>query len=138
MNSASQDFARHLERLRQQMLHPTDYEQAITYFLEEFAGDMEFIRHSEGESVPTLTTVLERLTSKMLPEKSPRLERTATFHLLGHAFIHGNAVVGQHALLYFYFPQVNTGIAALIPGISGGMEVGRFQLPGGLPRPDLN
>ena len=36
MNSASQDFPKHLGVLRERMLHPTDYEKAVYYFLEEF------------------------------------------------------------------------------------------------------
>jgi hypothetical protein len=38
MNSASQNFPHHLGALRQRMLHPTDYEPTVNYFLEEFAG----------------------------------------------------------------------------------------------------
>ena len=47
MNFASQNFPHHLGALRQRMLHPTDYELAVNYFLEEFAGDMAFVRGSE-------------------------------------------------------------------------------------------
>ena len=43
MNSASQDFPRHLAQLRERMLHPTDYEKAVHYFLEKFAGDQAFV-----------------------------------------------------------------------------------------------
>lgn len=137
MNSASQDFPGNLSELRDRMLHPTDYEDAVTFFLEEFAGDLEFIRLSETEAIPVLTTVLERITEKMLAAPL-RLDRPATFRLTGHPFIHGNAVVQEHAVLFFYFPEANTGIAALIPGVTAGMEIARFQIPGGLARPDLN
>jgi hypothetical protein len=54
MNSASQNFPHHLSALRQRMLHPTDYELAVNYFLEEFAGDMAFVRGSEPEQMPHL------------------------------------------------------------------------------------
>ena len=43
MNSASQNFPHHLGALRQRMLHPTNYELAVNYFLEEFAGDTAFV-----------------------------------------------------------------------------------------------
>ena len=33
MNSASQNFPHHLAELRERMLHPTDYEKAVHYFL---------------------------------------------------------------------------------------------------------
>lgn len=137
MNSASTNFKDYLARLRERLELPTEYEQSITFFLEEFAGDMEFIRQSEEEALPTLTAILDQIAGKMLTSGN-RLERPAVFRLKGHEFIHGNAVVGQHALLFFFFPEINTGVAALIPGLSSGMEVARFQLPGGLPRPDLN
>jgi hypothetical protein len=42
MNSASQNFPHHLSILRERMLHPTDYELAVHYFLEEFVGHAEF------------------------------------------------------------------------------------------------
>ena len=58
MNSASQNFPHHLGALRERMLHPTDYELAVNYFLEEFAGDMAFVRGSEPEQMPHLVAVL--------------------------------------------------------------------------------
>jgi len=137
MNSASTNFDRFLAQLREQLQHPTDYADSITFFLEEFAGDLEFIKRSDSEPLPALVAVLGRIVGKMLPATAD-LERPAVFQLTGHPFIHGNAVVGRHALLFFYFPDINTGIAALIPGTHGAMEVSRFELPGGLPRPDLN
>ncbi len=38
MNTASQNFPHHLAKLRERMLHPTDYEKSVYYFLEEFAA----------------------------------------------------------------------------------------------------
>ena len=64
MNSASQNFPHHLGALRQRMLHPTDYELAVNYFLEEFAGDMAFVRGSEPEQMPHLVAALNIVTSK--------------------------------------------------------------------------
>ena len=64
MNSASQNFPHHLGALRQRMLHPTDYELAVNYFLEEFAGDMAFVRGSEPEQMPQLVAVLNIVVSK--------------------------------------------------------------------------
>ena len=64
MNSASQNLPHHLGVLRQRMLHPTDYELAVNYFLEEFAGDMAFVRGSEPEQMPHLVAVLNVVVSK--------------------------------------------------------------------------
>ena len=64
MNSASQNFPHHLGALRQRMLHPTDYELAVNYFLEEFAGDVAFVRGSEPEQMPHLVAALNIVTSK--------------------------------------------------------------------------
>jgi hypothetical protein len=46
------------------MLHPTDYELAVNYFLEELAGDVTFIRASEPEQMPHLVSVLGIVVSK--------------------------------------------------------------------------
>ena len=66
MNSASQNFPHHLGALRERMLHPTDYELAVNYFLEEFAGDMAFVRGSEPEQMPHLVAVLNIVVSKAM------------------------------------------------------------------------
>jgi len=137
VNTASEDFPGHLAALRQRAEHPTAYEQAVTYFLEEFAGDLEFIRQSNSEEAPGLLAILNRVVGQMLPGR-PRLERAVFFRLEGHPFIHGNALVEQHALVFFLFLETDTGVAALIPGVNGAMEVARFTLPGGMPRPELN
>ncbi len=137
MNSASTNFKKYLTDLRERLLHPTDYEQAVTFFLEEFAGDLEFIKQSEAESAPALTAILLRIISQMLPG-TDRLDQPAVFRLSGHSFIHGNAVVGRSALVFLFFPEINTGVAAIIPGAQGAMEVARFKTPGGVPRPGLN
>src|SRR4030095_1578280 len=64
MNSASQNFPHHLGVLRERMLHPTDYELAVNYFLEEFAGDVTFVRGSEPERMPHLVDVLNIVRPK--------------------------------------------------------------------------
>ena len=46
--------------------HPTDYELAVNYFLEEFAGDVAFARTSEPEQMPHLLAVLNIVVSKTM------------------------------------------------------------------------
>lgn len=137
MNSASKDFDHHLGQLRQRLEHPSDYERAITYFLEEFAGDAGFIRQSDPDASPAVEAILGKVIEQMLSRRVS-LERPAAFRLRDHPFLHGNAVVGRHAVVYLLFPEAGLGVAALIPGVSGAMEVARFKLPGRLPKPELN
>jgi hypothetical protein len=56
MNSASQNFPHHLGMLRERMLYPTEYELAVNYFLEEFAGDVAFVRSSEPDQMLKMQT----------------------------------------------------------------------------------
>lgn len=90
MNSASQNFAHHLGALRQRMLHPTDYELAVNYFLEEFAGDVAFVRGSEPEQMPHLVAVLNIVVSKAMGCQV-EVENTLVSYLRAHRFVHGNA-----------------------------------------------
>ena len=137
MNSASQDFPHHLGVLRERMLHPTDYDKAVHYFLEEFCGDPEFVRASDREKMPQLVAVLERVVSTSLGKTVP-LEGALVSYLREHRFVHGNAQADGRIVLFFYFQEGDTGIAMIIPGVRGQGDMARFHLTGGLPDPQKN
>jgi hypothetical protein len=119
------------------MLHPTDYELALNYFLEEFAGDAGFLEASEPDDAPHLLAVLAHVASKALGKKVA-FDEAKLFLLREHGFYHGNAAVAGRVLLFFYFQEADMGIAALIPGTSGAMDVARFRLTAGLADPRKN
>ena len=137
MNSASEDFPYHLGVLRERMLHPTDYELAVNYFLEEFAGDAEFVRASDTEPMPHLVAVLGQVVSKSLG-KTVELKGALVSYLREHRFVHGNAQADGRIVLFFYFQEADTGLVMIIPGIRGQGDMARFHLTGGLPDPYKN
>ena len=137
MNTASRNLEHHLGILRERLLHPTDYERAIHYFLEEFAGDAGFVQQSVPERAPPLLAVLTHVASKAAG-KSVTFDEALVSHLPAHRFYHGNATFAGRVVLFIYFQDDNTGVLALVPGNQGGMEVARFKLPGGLPDPRNN
>lgn len=137
MNSASQDFPHHLGVLRERMLHPTDYESAVSYFLEEFAGDGEFVRASDPEPMPQLLAVLEQVVSRDLGRRV-ELEGALVSYLRAHRFVHGNARADGRIVLFFYFQDDDAGMMMLIPGARGEGDVARFRLTAGLPDPQRN
>jgi len=134
MNSASQNFPHHLSVLRERMLHPTDYETAVGYFLEEFAGDTAFVRASDPEQMPHLVSVLGSVVSKAVGGTMV-LESALVSYLRAHRFVHGNARAAGRVVLFFYFEEADTGMVMLIPGVRGEMEIARFKLAGGLINP---
>jgi hypothetical protein len=131
VNTASQDLPHHLDLLRQKLQHPTDYELALAYFLEEFAGDTEFIRQCEPDEALHLMAVLGHVAAKALGQPAT-LEQSRAFCLPQTGFYHGNAAVAGRVLLFLYFESVDTGLMALIPGVKGGTEVARFRVTGDL------
>jgi len=137
MNAASQNLPHHLGKLRERMLHPTDYELALNYFLEEFAGDARFLEVSEPDDAPHLVAVLAQVVAKALGQRVA-IDTPKVFLLREHQFYHGNAAVAGRVVLFFYFKQADTGLAALIPGNRGAMEVARFRLTAGLADPRKN
>jgi hypothetical protein len=137
MNSASQNFPHHLGVLRERMLHPREYELAVNYFLEEFAGDVAFVRASEREEMPHLVAVLSIVVSKAIGRRV-EVENALVSYLREHRFVHGNARADGRIVLFFYFEDADTGLLMLIPGTRGQMEVARFRLNGGLPDPRWN
>lgn len=137
MNSASQNFPHHLAELRERMQHPTDYEKAVHYFLEEFAGDQAFVRASDVDSMPHLIETLRRVASKAIG-RDVKLADALVSHLRAHRFIHGNARADGRIVLFFYFLEGDTGMMMLIPGVRGEGDVARFHLSGGLTDPQKN
>jgi len=137
MNSASQNFAQHLAVLRERMLHPTDYELAVHYFLEEFAGDAAFVTASNPEQMPQLVAVLRHVLSQMIGDLVD-LEGALVSHLREHRFVHGNARANGRIVLFFYFEDEDKGMLMLIPGVRSEGDVARFQLSGGLHDPQRN
>lgn len=129
MNSASQNFPHHLGVLRERLLHPTDYDQAVSYFLEEFAGDGAFIRASDPEEAPHLKAVLSHVVSKAL-SKRLEVEGALVSYLREHRFFHGNAQADGRIVLFFYFEKEDVGLMMLMPGIRSEADIARFRLNG--------
>jgi hypothetical protein len=137
MNSASQNFPHHFGVLRERMLHPTDYELAVHYFLEEFAGDAEFVRASDPETMPHLVAVLDKVVSQSLG-RTVAVEGALVSYLREHRFVHGNARVDGRIVLFFYFEDDDTGLVMIIPGTRGQGDMARFHVTGGLTNPQKN
>ena len=131
MNTATENLPQHLGALLERMLHPSDYELAVNYFLDEFAGDEKFVSQSEPEDAPHLREVLTAVVSKTLGRRIV-FDDSKVFLLREHRFYHGNAVVDGRVVLFFYFHEADTGIAALIPGVRGAMEIARFRVTAAL------
>ena len=132
MNTASQDLAHHLGILRGRLLHPTDYEKAFGYFLEEFGGDREFIAMGEVEELPLMVALLSHIARKSLG-RDVRVERARISAVPGHGFHHGSAAVEGRAVIFFFFEADNKGLMAIVPGVDGGAAFARFSLPQNLP-----
>jgi hypothetical protein len=137
VNTASQDLPRHLGVLQEKLQHATDYDQALYYFLEEFAGDAAFMQQCEPDESLHLVAALTQVVAKTVGKEMP-LQNSHVFRLAQFRFSHGNAAVGERVVLFFYFDAVDTGLMALIPGMQGEAEVARFRLTGGLANPKHN
>jgi len=128
---ASENLSHHLEVLQQKLEQGQGYEQALYYFLEEFAGDARFGHNVQRLIRLALLDEPGHVATTSLG-KSSSIEQQRAFRLPQFRFIHGNAAVSGRVVLFFYFEEVDTGLMALIPGTKGGTEIARFRLTGGL------
>jgi hypothetical protein len=119
------------------MLHPTDYEKAVYYFLEEFCGDKKFVTASDPEKMPQLVAVLSHVASKAIG-RTVEVENALVSYLRAHRFVHGNAQVDGRVVLFFYFQDDDTGMMMMIPGVRGEGDMARFHLTEGLTDPRKN
>jgi len=135
VNTASQNLAHHLVQLQKKLQHDTDYELALSYFLEEFAGDKQFIDRCQPKESLSLLSLLGRVAARAMG-RPMKIEHFQALHLPGFGFLHGSARAEGRVVLFFYFEAMDAGLMALTPGLKGGTEVARFRLessPGGNP-----
>lgn len=128
MNTASQDLDKHLNILKDRLTHPTDYELALPYFLEEFAGDLGFHGQGEDDEAAHLRVVLGFIVSKML-DRTIATGYFRAFYLPAHGFFHGRLNVEAAYLIFFYFERANIGLAALMRLDASQQLIARFQIP---------
>lgn len=95
------------------------------------------MEQSEPDDAPGLLAVLGHVAARTLGGRVA-FEAAKVFLLRERRFYHGNAAVEGRMVLFFHFEAADTGIAALIPGVRGAMEVARFRLTAGLPDPRKN
>lgn len=132
MNNASKDPKHHLSVLLERLQHPTDYEKALHYFLEEFAGDAPFIMSGQEVTTPMLDAVIRQVIKGASGKPQP-FRANRVFRVSEHGFHHGSGSVDGRVVLFFHFESVNKGLAAIIPGFQGPVDVARFSLPPSLP-----
>ena len=128
MNTASQNLPHHLDILHAKLTHPTDYELALNYFLEEFAGDLGF--HAEGneDDARHLQVVLTMIAAQMAG-RNTSLQKFGAYYLPAHGFFHGRATLSDEPLLFFFFERANVGLAAYLPFGAEEKKVARFEMP---------
>jgi hypothetical protein len=80
MNPASQDLPRHLGILQQKLQQGADYERALYYFLEEFAGDAQFVQQCEPEEALHVVAALGQVATNALGQRVT-LEQPRAFRL---------------------------------------------------------
>jgi hypothetical protein len=129
VNTASQNLAHHLVQLQKKLLHATDYELALGYFLEEFAGDRQFIEQCQPAEALPLLALLSRVAAKAMG-RPVEIQHFHALRLPGYGFLHGSAIAEGRVVLFFYLEGMDTGLMALTPGLKGGTEVARFRLEG--------
>jgi len=100
--------------------------------MEEFGGDVAFIKMGEPETLPTIGRVVQLVASKTLG-KEVRVENLRLSFVPGYGFHHGNALVGNHTAIVLFFESVNKGLIVIVPHKPGNAEFALFSLPGTMP-----
>jgi hypothetical protein len=132
MNLASTNLPHHLNILRERATKGSDYEKAMHYFLEEFAGDEKFILDGQADDAHPLQELVTHAVSQAR-NKKVEVKATRIFSIPDHQFHHGSLVLPENEMiLFFYFSDCQTGILSLITDMSL-MQVMRFQNANNLP-----
>ena len=117
MNTASKNLTKHLNILQDKLSHPIDYELALSYFLDEFSGDVHF--HSQGipDEAPHLRVSIDAVVSKATGV-SMISEQFICSILHGHDLFHGLTASMDRTVVFFYSLNSIIAFANAVPVFS--------------------
>jgi hypothetical protein len=120
---------RRLTALKMKMSTGKDFSEIYGYFFDHFGENNEFLTLGKEVSHPLLKMVITQLTSTIFKKKFNPPQHSKFIHLPDQRFLHGSCIFPGVFAVFFYFEDLDSGMAALnrVPS-SGRIEYARFSV----------
>lgn len=120
---------RKLTALKMKMSTGKDFGEIYKYFFDHFGEKEEFLAMGKEVQHPLLKMVITELTSTIFKKKFNPPQYSKFIHLPDQRFLHGSCIFPGVFAVFFYFEDLDAGMAALnrVPS-SGRIEYARFSV----------
>jgi hypothetical protein len=133
MSSRNQDpkyhrALRRLPALKMKVTTGTNFAAIYNYFFDHFGENPEFMRLGEPSEQPLLEQILTHMANTVY-KTQVSLVHSRFVHLPDQKFIHGSCLLKEGVVTFFYFEDLDAGMAALAsPGRSVETRLVRFSV----------
>lgn len=124
-----------LQELKRRLVHDKDFMKTWTFFLDEFATELDFIKLGEPVRHENLEMAIAQIGIQMFP-RDGTVTQVGLIRLADQHFIHGNVNVMGRVGGVIYFEDIRVGLVAVSEHFpSDETKFARFSTAGDRPRP---
>jgi hypothetical protein len=116
-------FARQLDALADTLRTATDLAKVLDQF-EQLTFEQGFLEAGRPEASKKIEAALKILATKVAGKNAPVMLLTPPVRMAHRGFAHGAAAIGPKMGMYFYFEELDLGLAAI--GDANGTDYFRF------------
>ena len=103
------------DTLKDRLIGANRFDEIMTYFLDHFADDPQFIELGRRETSGDFQRMVALIGTRALKKKAC-LEYFVATRIDEKSFIHGGGLLGGRVLTVIYFEDIGTGLIAIDAG----------------------
>jgi len=120
---------RRLPALKLKMATGTDFSAIYNFFFEHFGENVVFMKMGEQTRHPLLEQTLAHIARSMFKADISLPSQVRLIHLPDQHFIHGTCLFPKLLATFFYFEDLDAGMAAFASSaFSGETKIARFSV----------
>lgn len=102
-----------LETLEQKLLHSDDWDQAMSYFFDNFGTEQEFLQMSKKTRLPIILTMMGEIGKQLFHKETLTLVNPMMFKVKEFNIIHGTCVTEGRLFTFVYLMNIHKGVFSI-------------------------
>lgn len=99
-----------LATLEEIILHPDNWDDATSFFLDHFAAEPAFMQMSRKTSLPIIIQMMGELAKHLFQKKEVALVNPTMFKVKAFNMIHGTCFAGGRLITFVYLTTIHKGV----------------------------
>ena len=99
-----------IKLLKKKIQHPNDWDQALHYFLGQFAPDKQLFGRSQKVRIPIFQEMVGQICVEVFKKSPIPLVALSVFRIKDIGLIHGSCYAEGKHILFLYFTDLHKGV----------------------------